>query len=92
MPPGGIDRRQFLTGTAGLIGLGGLGIAGLDLLAACGGSSPTAAASPSRRPPIGAEPGALSILDWSGYEAAGTKAQAKAMNPLSASNPSTAIR
>ena len=75
MPPRGIDRRQFLTGTAGLIGLGGLGIAGLDLLAACGGSSPTATVSPSPRPPLGSEPGALSILDWSGYEAAGTKAQ-----------------
>ena len=71
----GIDRRQFLTGTVGLIGLGGLGYGGLSLLSACGTSSSGASASPSPRPPIGAEPGTMSILEWSGYEAAGTPAQ-----------------
>ena len=66
-----IDRRQFLIGSAGLIGLGSAG-----LLAACGGTTTTgSAATPTPRPPIGSETGTLSILEWSGYEAAGTKAQ-----------------
>jgi spermidine/putrescine transport system substrate-binding protein len=67
-----LDRRQFLIGSAGVIGLGSVG-----LLAACGGTvnSAGAGASPTPRPPIGSETGALSILEWSGYEAAGTKAQ-----------------
>ena len=46
----------------------------VELLSACGSSS-TATASPTPRPPIGAENGNLSILDWGGYEAGGTKAQ-----------------
>ena len=63
-----IDRRQFLTAATGSLGLG--------VLAACGSSSSsTATPSASARPPISAEPGALSILEWAGYEAAGTKAQ-----------------
>jgi len=66
----GIDRRQFLTGAAGLAGAG--------LLAACGsnsGSNSGGAPSPTKIPPLSAESGKLSVLDWKGYEAAGTKAQ-----------------
>jgi spermidine/putrescine transport system substrate-binding protein len=75
LPPRGIDRRQFLTRSAGLIGLGTLGSLGaIEFLNACGSTS-VAAVSPSPRPPIGAESGALSILEWSGYEAAGTPPQ-----------------
>ena len=67
-----IERRQFLAGAAGLAGAG--------LLAACGsnsgsgGSGATASAAPSR-PPVSAESGKMSILEWGGYEASGTKAQ-----------------
>jgi spermidine/putrescine-binding protein len=66
-----IDRRQFLTGTAGLVGLGGLGL----LAAACGTSGTTASASPTVHPPLSSEPNTLSLLEWGGYEAGGTKAQ-----------------
>ncbi len=70
-----IDRRQFLGRSAGLIGLGTLGTMGaIELLNACGSTS-TAAVSPSPHPPIGQESGTLSILEWSGYEAAGTPPQ-----------------
>lgn len=62
-----MDRRQFLTAATGSLGLG--------VLAACGSSSPIPQTSVSKRPPIGAEPGTLSILEWAGYEAHGTKAQ-----------------
>src|SRR5215469_16667533 len=62
-----IDRRQFLTAASGSLGLG--------VLAACGSSSSTPTQSTSKRPPISAEPGTLSILEWAGYEAHGTKAQ-----------------
>ena len=76
MPQRGIDRRQFLTRSAGIIGLGAFGgVSAVELLNACGSSSSVAAVSPSPRPPIGAENGALSILEWSGYEAAGTPPQ-----------------
>jgi spermidine/putrescine transport system substrate-binding protein len=63
-----LARRRFLTTGATMLG-------GAVLLDACGspGSSPNAA--PSKHPPIGKEPGTLSILEWGGYEAAGTKAQ-----------------
>jgi len=70
-----IDRRQFLTGTAGLVGLGGLGL----LAAACGTSPSTATASPTVHPPLSSEPNTLSILEWGGYEAGGTKAQASGL-------------
>jgi len=69
----GIDRRSFLATGASL--------GGAALLAACGSSSPSASSSRpkttplSKRPPIGQEPGKLSILEWSGYEAGGTPAQ-----------------
>jgi spermidine/putrescine transport system substrate-binding protein len=72
LPPYGITRRTFLSGTAGLVGLGSLG--GLELLQACG-SIPTATVSPSPHPPRSAESGTLSILEWGGYEAAGTPPQ-----------------
>ena len=57
-----IDRRQFLVGATGSVGLG--------VLTACGSSSPAASPSSSKRPSISAEPGTLSILEWAGYEAA----------------------
>jgi spermidine/putrescine transport system substrate-binding protein len=66
----GFGRRQFLSGTAGLIGLG--------LLDACSSktsSGNSSGPSPSARPPVSAESGTLSILEWGGYEASGTKAQ-----------------
>jgi spermidine/putrescine transport system substrate-binding protein len=66
-----IGRRRFLTGTAGLIGLGSLGILDACASAATNASGPT----PTARPSKSAESGTLSILEWSGYEAGGTKAQ-----------------
>ena len=75
-----INRRQFIARSAGLIGVGTLGTLGaIDFLSACAGSSSTATVSPSPHPPIGAENGKLSILDWGGYEAGGTKAQASGL-------------
>jgi spermidine/putrescine transport system substrate-binding protein len=71
VPRPGIDRRTFLAGTAGVFGLG---IGAQALLEACGTSS-AASVSPSPRPPLSAESGQLSMLEWGGYEAAGTKAQ-----------------
>jgi spermidine/putrescine-binding protein len=67
-----LDRRTFLAGAASL--------GGAALLAGCGSSSGGGTGSgggPSTvsRPPIGSEPGNLSIYEWQGYEAAGTKAQ-----------------
>jgi spermidine/putrescine transport system substrate-binding protein len=67
------DRRKFLGGTAGAVG-------GAALLSACG--SPASTTTPSAsvsRPPIASESGSLSILEWGGYEAAGTKAQTAGM-------------
>ena len=68
-PTSPVNRRQFLGGAA-LLG-------GATLLGACGSpeadnTTPEAGAS---RPPIEDEPGSLSILEWGGYEAGGTKAQ-----------------
>ena len=71
MPRPGIDRRTFLTGTAGVVGLG---IGAQALLEACG-TSGAALVTPTPRPPLSAESGLLSLLEWGGYEAAGTKAQ-----------------
>src|SRR5207249_3399991 len=70
-----LDRRQFLSGTAGLVGLG--------VLSACAKSAKLPSTSGSRapssppvsHPPISAESGKLSLLEWQGYEAHGTKAQ-----------------
>lgn len=68
-PGSSVNRRSFLGGAA-LLG-------GATLLSACG--SPEAEnASPAAtttHPPIEDESGKLSILEWGGYEAAGTKAQ-----------------
>src|SRR5262249_48659704 len=44
-------------------------------LDACGSSTPGANPTPSKHPPLSKEPGNLSILEWGGYEAAGTKPQ-----------------
>jgi len=75
-----IDRRQFLTRSAGLVGLGTLGTLGaIEFLTACGSSGSVAGVSPSPHPPIGSESGTLSILEWSGYEAAGTPPQTLGM-------------
>jgi spermidine/putrescine transport system substrate-binding protein len=67
-----LNRRQFLTGTAGLA-------AGAGLLTACGSPSAPAAAASSSRPAASKEPGNMSLLEWGGYEAAGTKAQTAGM-------------
>ncbi|MDH4160306.1 MAG: extracellular solute-binding protein [Actinomycetota bacterium] len=63
------SRRNFLGGAA-LLG-------GATLLSSCG--SPSVEETPAAgvsRPPLEQEPGQLSILEWGGYEAGGTKAQA----------------
>lgn len=65
-----LDRRGFLSGAASL--------GGAAILAGCGssgGSGDDGGATSAARPPIGQEPGKLSIYEWQGYEAAGTKAQ-----------------
>jgi spermidine/putrescine transport system substrate-binding protein len=62
------DRRRFLVSGTAMLG-------GAVLLDACGSPSPSAGPAPSKRPPIGKESGNLSILEWGGYEADGTKAQ-----------------
>ncbi|MEA2184968.1 MAG: spermidine/putrescine transport system substrate-binding protein [Solirubrobacteraceae bacterium] len=64
-----LDRRGFLSGAASL--------GGAAILAGCGssGGSGNGGATSAARPPIGQEPGKLSIYEWQGYEAAGTKAQ-----------------
>jgi spermidine/putrescine-binding protein len=75
-----INRRQFLARSAGLVGVGTLGTLGaIDFLSACANSNSGATVSPSPHPPIGAENGNLSILEWGGYEAGGTKAQASGL-------------
>ena len=61
-----IDRRSFLAGAASL--------AGATVLGGCGSASSSGSSAPAR-PPIDQEPGNLSIYEWQGYEAAGTKAQ-----------------
>src|SRR4051812_12909604 len=65
-----LDRRRFLSGAASLGGAALLAGCGSDSGSGDGGGGTTAA-----RPPIGQEPGKLSIYEWQGYEAAGTKAQ-----------------
>src|SRR2546423_292501 len=64
-----LDRRSFLAGAASLGGAAMLGGCG------SGSSSGGGGGGSSSRPPIGKEPGNLSIYEWQGYEAAGTKAQ-----------------
>jgi hypothetical protein len=67
-----MDRREFLKGAAGL--------GGAVLLAGCGASSGSGGGSTTvKRPGIKKEPGNLNILEWPGYEAAGTKAQTYGM-------------
>ena len=63
-----LGRRRFLTSGTAMLG-------GAVLLDACGSSGPAASPAPTKRPPLSKEPGTLSILEWGGYEAAGTKAQ-----------------
>ncbi len=72
MYEGRFNRRRFISGAAGLAGLG--------LLNACSSSSSSGGSggtspSPAKHPPISTESGKLSILEWGGYEASGTKAQ-----------------
>jgi spermidine/putrescine transport system substrate-binding protein len=66
-----LNRRDFIA-AAGALG-------GAVLLGGCGSdsepSAPSAAGTPAPKPPIGQEPGKLSILEWGGYEAGGHKAQ-----------------
>src|SRR5689334_8324962 len=70
-----MDRREFLKGAAGL--------GGAVILSGCGSSSGSSGGGSSttnvKRPSIGKEPGKLNILEWGGYEAAGTKAQTYGM-------------
>jgi spermidine/putrescine transport system substrate-binding protein len=61
-----LNRRDFLA-AAGALG-------GAVLLGGCGSSDAPKAAAKTH-PPIGKESGKLSILEWGGYEAGGTKAQ-----------------
>jgi spermidine/putrescine transport system substrate-binding protein len=71
-----IDRKTFLIGAATAIG------GGAAFLAGCGGgagSQQAAGTPPKKRPPLSQEPGTLNILEWQGYEAAGTKAQSYGM-------------
>src|SRR5215470_20406171 len=63
-----LERRKFLASGAAVLG-------GAVLLDACGSPSKSTGTSPSKRPPLAKEPGNLSILEWPGYEAHGTKAQ-----------------
>jgi spermidine/putrescine-binding protein len=67
-----INRRRFIAT--------GISLGGAALLAGCGSSSSSSgsavkATAVSARPPIEKEPGTLSVLEWSGYEAGGTPAQ-----------------
>ena len=62
-----LDRRSLLAGAASL--------GGAAVLGGCGSGSSGGGSSAASRPPIGQEPGNLSIYEWQGYEAAGTKAQ-----------------
>jgi spermidine/putrescine transport system substrate-binding protein len=63
-----LDRGDFLK-AATVAG-------GAALLPACGSSSSSGStASSSAPPPLSSEPGKLSILEWGGYEAAGTPKQ-----------------
>jgi spermidine/putrescine transport system substrate-binding protein len=63
-----IDRRQFLSVGAAILG-------GAVVLDACGSSGTPSSGGATSHPPLSKEPGNLSILEWGGYEAAGTKAQ-----------------
>jgi spermidine/putrescine transport system substrate-binding protein len=61
--------------------MGAAGLGGAVLLGACGSSGSSGGNSPSsttKRPPIGKEPGDLSILEWDGYQAFGTPTNKKA--------------
>lgn len=65
-----MDRRRFLASVAAA--------GGTVLISGCGGGSSSGGGgggSGPSRPPIGKEPGNLSVFEWQGYEAAGTKAQ-----------------
>jgi len=65
-----MDRRRFLASTAAA--------GGTVLISACGGGSSSGGGggdSGAARPAIGKEPGKISVYEWQGYEAAGTKAQ-----------------
>ena len=62
-----MDRSQFLK-SATLLG-------GAVLLPACGSGSGSGGSTAASHGSISSEPGNLAILEWGGYEAAGTKAQ-----------------
>src|SRR3954466_9939160 len=69
---GSVNRRGFLQGAAAAstaLWLGGCG----------GGGGSGNGSSGASLPPIGKEPGKLSIAEWPGYEAGGTKAQTYGM-------------
>jgi spermidine/putrescine transport system substrate-binding protein len=63
-----LERRKFLASGAAMLG-------GAVLLDACGSPSKSTSTSTNKRPPLNKESGTLSILEWPGYEAHGTKAQ-----------------
>jgi spermidine/putrescine transport system substrate-binding protein len=67
-----MDRRRFLAGAASL--------GGAVLLGACGSSSGSGSpGSSAARPPKSKESGHLTVLEWDGYQAGGTKAQTGGM-------------
>jgi len=60
--------------TVGPFLAGAASLAGATVLGGCGSASNSGSSAPAR-PSINQEPGNLSIYEWQGYEAAGTKAQ-----------------
>src|ERR1019366_1787327 len=63
-----LNRRAFLSSGAALV-------AGAALFGACGSSGSTESTTTTAPPSLSKEPNKLSILEWAGYEADGTKAQ-----------------
>jgi spermidine/putrescine transport system substrate-binding protein len=73
-----VNRRDFLAAGAVLGGaalLGGCGSSSSGGSSGGGGGSAAKTTPLSKRPDIAKEPGNMSILEWGGYEAGGTKAQ-----------------
>ena len=67
MTKGNVSRRDFLKAAAA--------VGGAVLLEGCGSSGGAPTSAPKKHPSMSKESGRLSILEWGGYEAGGTKAQ-----------------